>query len=102
MIGRGAQVLPDEIEPITAYLASSARRGPPRTVAATTAESQSGAEANAVLARRCQRCHDLERATTPPTSGDWSTAIDRMITLGATVTAAEQRTLIDYLTSLKQ
>ena len=102
MIGRGAQVLPDEIEPITAYLASSTRRGRPRAAAATTAESQLGTEANAILARRCQRCHDLERATTRPSSGDWSAAVDRMITLGATVTAAEQRTLVDYLTSLRQ
>lgn len=100
MIGRGAQVLPDEIEPLTAYLASSTRRGGPQ--AAATTQGQPRTEANAILARRCQRCHDLERATTKPASGEWPSIIDRMITLGATVTAAEQQTLIDYLAGLKK
>src|SRR5688572_24372115 len=100
MIGRGAQVLPDEIEPLTAYLASTTRRGRPQ--AAATTQGQPGTEANAILARRCQRCHDLERATTKTASGEWPAIIDRMITLGAAVTAAEQQTLISYLTGLKK
>jgi len=100
MIGRGAQVLPDEIEPLTAYLASSTRRGRPQAAPAT--QGQLGTEANAILARRCQRCHDLERATTKPASGEWPAAIDRMIALGATVTAAEQQTLIEYLGGLNK
>ena len=102
MIGRGAQVLPDEIEPLTAYLASSTRRGRPQAAAATTTEGRLGTEANAILVRRCQRCHDLERATTRPASGEWPAAIDRMIALGATVTAAEQQTLIEYLGGLNK
>jgi cytochrome c553 len=100
MIGRGAQVLPDEIEPLTAYLASSTRRGRPQ--ASATTQGQPGTEANAILARRCQRCHDLETATTKPASGEWPAIIDRMIALGAAVTAAEQQTLISYLTGLKK
>jgi hypothetical protein len=95
MIGRGAQVLPDEIEPLTAYLVASAGRGRPQA-------SSPGAEASAILARRCQQCHDIERATTKPASEDWHTIIDRMITLGASVTPAEQQTLIEYLSGLKQ
>lgn len=95
MIARGAQVLPDEIEPITAYLVATAGRGRPQT-------SSPPAQANAVLARRCQQCHDLERATTKVASEDWRTIIDRMITLGASVTPAEQQTLIEYLNGLKK
>jgi hypothetical protein len=102
MIGRGAQVFPDEIEPLTAYLASSARRGRPQAAAATTNQGRLGTEANAILARRCQQCHDLERATTRPASEDWHTIIDRMVTLGASVTPAEQQTLIEYLTGLEK
>jgi len=95
MIGRGAQVFPDEIEPMTAYLVATAGRGRPQT-------SSPAAGADAILARRCQQCHDLERATTKPTSEDWTTIIDRMITLGASVTPAEQQTLIEYLAGLKK
>lgn len=102
MIGRGAQVLPDEIEPLTAYLASSTRRGRPQAAPATTTQDQPGTEANAILARRCQRCHDLETATTKPAAEEWPAVIDRMIRLGATVTGAEQQTLIAYLAGLKK
>ena len=93
MIGRGAQVLPDEIEPITAYLVATAGRGRP-----PAPSGAAGAGASAVLARRCLQCHDLERATTKPASGDWNTTIDRMVTLGASLTPGERQTLIEYLT----
>ena len=96
MIARGALVFPDEIEPLTAYLVASAGRGRPQ--AATTNQGPPGAEGNAILARRCGQCHDLERARTRPASGDWRTIVDRMVTLGASVTPAEQQILIDYLT----
>lgn len=102
MIGRGAQVFPDEIEPLTAYLVASARRARPQAGAATTNQGRLGAEANAILARCCQQCHDIERATTKPASEDWHRIIDRMISLGASVTLAEQQTLIEYLTGLKK
>ena len=95
MIGRGAQVFPDEIEPIAAYLATSGRRGRP------LAASPAG-EGNAVLTRRCQQCHDVEKAATKPASEDWPAVIDRMITLGASITPAEQKTLIEYLAGLKK
>jgi cytochrome c2 len=95
MIGRGAQVFPDEIEPLTAYLASSARRSRPQT-------PSSGGQADSILARRCGQCHDLTRATTKLASEDWPTIIDRMVGLGAVVTPAERQTLIEYLTALKK
>ena len=115
MIGRGALVFPDEIEPLTAYLVASAGRGRPQAsspvpltvadqsaAAATTNQGPLGAEGNAILARRCGQCHDLEKARTRPASGDWRTIIDRMAALGASVTPAEQQTLIDYLTGLEK
>ena len=95
MIGRGAQVFPDEIEPLTVYLASTSRRGRPQ------ASSPAG-EGNAILTRRCVQCHDVEKAATKPASEDWPAVIDRMITLGASLTAAEQKTLIEYLAGLKK
>lgn len=107
MIGRGAQVLPDEIEPLTEYLVASAGRGrqaspEPSAAAATTSQGPPGAEANAILERRCQLCHDLELATTRLASEDWATVIDRMVTFGASVTPAERQTLIEYLDGLER
>jgi cytochrome c5 len=108
MIGRGAQVLPGEIEPLTAYLtvtggqarqasagaAAAGRRGRPAAAAGGAADG----DATAILARRCQLCHDLAKATTKPaTAESWDAIIDRMVVLGASVTAAEHQTLTAYL-----
>ena len=109
MIGRGAQVFPDEIEPLTAYLTAAggqgslqsagggpaaARRRGRAAEAATTADD----DATAILARRCQLCHDLAKATTKPATAErWDAIIDRMVKLGAAVTPAEHQTLIAYL-----
>ena len=110
MIGRGAQVFPDEIEPLTAYLtaaggkaspqsaggapAAGGRRGRPAEATTTPADG----DATAILARRCQLCHDLAKATTKPaTAENWDAIIDRMVVLGASVTAAEHQTLTAYL-----
>jgi cytochrome c2 len=98
MIGRGAQLYPDEIEPLAAYLAGNAGRGRAPT-ATGTAPNQGGLaeEATAILDRRCRQCHDVERARTKPATGDWNSTLDRMATLGAALTAAERQTLIEYL-----
>jgi cytochrome c2 len=99
MIGRGAQVYPDEIEAITAYLTAGVGQGRPQGGRAAANEGAAAAdEATAILARRCQQCHDLERARTKSAAGDWNTIVDRMITLGAAVTPAERHALIEYLT----
>jgi cytochrome c5 len=106
MIGRGAQVFPDEIEPLTAYL--TATGGQRRQQAGAPAEGRRGraaeatttadGDATAILARRCQLCHDLAKATTKPASAEsWDAIIDRMVVLGASVTPAEHQTLIAYL-----
>jgi len=114
MIGRGAQVFPDEIEPMTAYLVATAGQGRrPATSAVPSAEGGRSrpaaagqeprdAEATAILARRCQLCHDLAKATTKPASTEsWDAIIDRMVILGAAVTPAEHQTLTAYLGGLK-
>jgi cytochrome c5 len=103
MIGRGAQIFPDEIEPLTAYLVTSGGRSQPQTsapAAATTSRSAPDAQATAILERRCQVCHDIELATTKPVAEDWDAVLDRMATLGASVTPAERQTLIEYLNGL--
>ena len=105
MIGRGAQVFPDEIEPITAYLVATAGQGRRPAASAVSAAGQEprDAEATAILARRCNLCHDLAKATTKPaTAESWDAIIDRMAILGAAVTPAEHQTLAAYLGGLKK
>ena len=97
MIGRGAQLYPDEIEPLVAYLSSNAGLGRAPTRGAAANEAGPAGEATVILDRRCRQCHDVEKATTKPASADWNTVLDRMAVLGASVTAAERQKLLEYL-----
>jgi cytochrome c5 len=107
MIGRGAHILPEEIEPLTAFLAATAgveRQSAPtpgpaasETGAAGPPASPFAAEARAILDRHCRRCHDLELATRKPASGDWNTVITRMVSYGADISSADQQKLVAYL-----
>ena len=38
----------------------------------------------------------------PASNLDWETVVDRMVTLGASVTPAEQQTLLEYLNGLEK
>jgi len=104
MIGRGAHILPEEIEPLTAFLAATAgverqsapAAGPAGSPAAPPA-SPLAAEAKSILDRHCRRCHDLELATRKPASGDWNTVITRMVSYGADISSADQQKLVAHL-----
>lgn len=104
MIGRGAQVMPDEIMPVTAFLAATAgSRGP--AVAQTSGDGQRGrqapeAEGSAIFQRSCLQCHDLVTASTKLASQDWNAVIAKMMTYGARLTAADRQKLAEYLNAL--
>jgi mono/diheme cytochrome c family protein len=98
MIGRNAQVFPDDIEPLVAFLAATSSRPPEKTAAA----SGSMPRGRAVLEQACQECHDLEKATTKPADKDWSTVLTAMTMYGAKVSAADQQALIEYLNTLSK
>ena len=100
MIGRGAHIMPDEIEPITLYL-SSVRRPQQTAGAGAGAGADAAGEGPAILARRCRQCHDVERATTLPAGKNWDAIIDQMTALGAVLTPAERRTLLAHLSTRK-
>jgi len=101
MIGRGGMILPDEIEPITAYLTANFGPNSPRPSASTDAQQLPNAEGRAILQRSCTQCHDLQTAIGKPASQqEWNDIIARMVGAGARVTAAEQQTLIQYLITL--
>ena len=104
MIGRGAQVMPDEVEAVTAFLASNAGgNGQPasRTANAGRAgrddQQMPEGEGRAILQRTCQQCHDLATASTKLASEEWGAVIAKMMTYGAKLTPADQQKLIAYL-----
>jgi cytochrome c5 len=113
MIGRGGHILPDEIEPITAYL--TANFGPNSPPPSPSTRPQVGTQAvpgglaqqlpegaaRAVLVQNCQQCHDLQVVVSKnATPDEWKEIVARMITLGAKVTPPEQEQLVQYLTGL--
>jgi mono/diheme cytochrome c family protein len=112
MIGRGAEILPDEIEPMAAFLAATSARG--GTADAQPAGGGGGrggrggagaggtelTDGRAILQRTCQQCHDMATATAKPASEDWTAVLAKMAGYGAKLSPAEQQKLIEYLNGL--
>lgn len=109
MISRGAQIMPDEVEPVTAYLAAASESGR-QTITQTPAGGRPGARGSgqqtpeadgaALLQRTCQQCHELATASTKLPSEEWSAVIARMTAYGAKLTPADQQKLTGYLNGL--
>ena len=123
MIGRGAQLMPDEIDSVVAFLAATAAPGTPTPPAAAgrggrgagvgagtagrgagagggRGQQGAGGDGAAILQRTCQQCHELAVATKKLASEDWAAVVTRMTTYGAGLTAAERQTLVEYLNGL--
>jgi mono/diheme cytochrome c family protein len=110
MISRGAQIMPDEIEPVTSFLTATAgshsQAGTQPSVRGRSGARDSGpqtpdGDGEAVLRRACQQCHTLETASTTPGS-DWGAVVARMMGYGARLSPADQQKLIEYLNGLKR
>jgi len=100
MISRGAQVMPDEIEPVAAFLAASSGGGRPG--AREVGQQGRAADGAAILQRNCQQCHELATASAKADAEEWSAVVARMMAYGARLTPADQQTLIGYLNGLKK
>jgi cytochrome c2 len=108
MISRGAQVRPDEVEPVTAYLVATAGSGQAsgqapgggRGGAGRGGQQAEGGDGRAILQRTCQQCHDLATASKKMPAEAWSAVIARMTSYGARLTSADQQLLIGYLDGL--
>ncbi|HKC81285.1 MAG TPA: hypothetical protein VKB91_08830 [Gemmatimonadaceae bacterium] len=110
MISRGAQIMPDEIEPVTAFLAATAGNNR-QTLTETSGRGRPGArgagqqtpeaDGEAILQRNCQQCHELATASKKLDSEDWSVVIARMMTYGARLAPADQQKLVGYLNGIK-
>jgi mono/diheme cytochrome c family protein len=107
MIGRGAQIMPDEIQPLTAFLTANAgTNGSTNTQASRAGRAgradQQGpeGEGRAILQRTCQQCHDLATAQNKLPSEDWNAVIAKMMMYGARLSPEDQQTLAGYLNGL--
>src|SRR5258706_14073095 len=80
MISRGAQVMPDEIEAVTAFLTATSGRG--RPAARDAGQPGRGADRAAILQRNCQQCHELATASTKAASEEWRAVVARMMASG--------------------
>jgi mono/diheme cytochrome c family protein len=105
MISRGAQVMPDEIEPVVAYLAATGGKGAAQaTNAGRGAAARDGQTAQAdgrvIFQQTCQQCHELAMASSKMPSEEWSAVITRMMTYGARLSASDQQRLTEYLNGL--
>jgi mono/diheme cytochrome c family protein len=100
MIGRGAMVLPEEVEPLTAFLASNTAAPARPANAAGAAAAVPASAGQAILERTCQQCHDLATATKKPPADDWNTVVTKMVNYGARLGAADQQTLVEHLNAV--
>jgi mono/diheme cytochrome c family protein len=108
MIGRGAQVMPDEIDAVASFLSAGAVYIQSPTPAAsrqgsgTPRNQAAGGEGRQLLEQNCQQCHDLATASTKLRSEEWNGVIEKMVNYGARVSATDKQKLIDYLDGLEK
>ena len=99
MILRGAQVQPGDIDTVVTYLAShfgiANYAAAPSGATNVTLPDGSGKD---LIEQRCTLCHGLDRAVgTRRTRGEWDGIVDRMMALGAPISAGDVRTISAYL-----
>lgn len=103
MISRGAQVMPNEIDPLISYL--SHQFGPDSSSQTAEVEASDGSIAvsgelgQTIIARVCTQCHAIEVVTESRKSEvEWQETISRMISYGAVLTADEKSVVESYAT----
>jgi hypothetical protein len=85
---------------VTGFQASLADSGSGGTPTPAPAATSSGSDAVAIINASCGSCHSADAALQfhASSAADAQALIDAMIQQGATVTAAEEQTLIEYFT----
>ncbi len=108
MVARGAQLTPDEIGSVTAYLANVGSKravtsiGEAVVPGGRAAAGQQGRELDgrAIFQHTCQQCHDQATATAKLPNEDWSAVVTRMTGYGAHLSPSDQQKLVEYLEGL--
>ncbi len=104
MISRGSALMPDEIEPVIAYL--TATYGPDAAPPGSGPEASSGSGSlpdqpgRDILVERCVQCHAMEMVLqAKKTENEWKQTVARMASYGANVSAEEQDLVVKYATA---
>ena len=100
MMMAGAQVGPDDIEPITKYLATALGPGVPLPGPPPAKVTLADGNGKELVEGACALCHGLDRVTSAKrTDHQWDVIIDRMVFFGAPLSADQAKTVHTYLTS---
>ena len=95
MIGRGAPVEAEEIEPIVAFL--TANYGPNSPLPGTNLGTLPADAGREILMSNCTNCHAVEMVRmAAKTEVAWLETIDRMVSNGAKITPSDKVTLAKY------
>jgi hypothetical protein len=69
-------------------------------VSCSTGNTSAGTGGQSLMQDRCSVCHSITRISSAhKTAAEWTTTVQRMVSLGAQLNQQEQQTLIDYLTA---
>ncbi len=100
MVERGAQVTPAEMDTVVKYLSTSFGPGVPfpgQQPAQVNLPDGAGKE---IVEGGCGLCHGLDRATAAKRSpADWQSVINRMVYVGAPLSADQAKAAVDYLSA---
>lgn len=99
MVLRGAQIGPDDLDPVAAYLGDKFGPGVPFPDAKPGPEIHLAAgPAQPLVEGGCALCHGLDRITdTKRPPGQWPAIVHRMVEFGAPLDADQTTQVIDYL-----
>lgn len=101
MISRGAPLMPDEIEPLTEYLAATyGSDSPPPSSGGESSQAGTAlpeGPGRSILVSSCASCHGLDiPLNSRKSEAEWKRTIGDMIDFGAKVTPQEQEILAKY------
>jgi cytochrome c2 len=99
MISRGSNLMPDEIEPVIAYLTATYGPGsaPPGSDDSSGSSALPDEPGREILVRSCVQCHAMEMILEAKKSEpEWKQTVDRMIGYGADVTPEQQNLVVKY------
>jgi mono/diheme cytochrome c family protein len=95
MLTRGSPLLAEEIEPVVTYL--TATYGPNSPIPRSNAAPLPDEAGRAILMANCTQCHAVEMVrAAKKTEAEWLQTIDRMVTNGAKIGAADKPVLAKY------
>jgi mono/diheme cytochrome c family protein len=99
MISRGSNLMPDEIEPVIAYLTATYGPGsaPPGSADSPGSDALPDEPGREILVSSCVQCHAMEMILEAKKSEpEWKQTVDRMVGYGADVTPEQQNLVVKY------